>query len=172
MRLYARAAPSKRDRYAACKDPHEERRMRGLAGTGLPLPHLAPLGTLLATLMIAAAAFRFRLLDRDLSTSTALYAGAVAFVSLTAYITVFRTLGGNVAALALGEWAARNGEHADERRRSDRNRRLHARGRAGGRGARGAIRATTALDRFENYASALSYLGGDSLLRGYPTRYF
>ena len=31
--------------------------------------------------------------------------------------------------------------------------------------------AMTALDRFENYLNAHSFLGGDSLLRGYPTRF-
>jgi signal transduction histidine kinase len=66
---------------------------------GFPMPHLAPLGTLLATLLIATAVFRFRLFDRDLSIQGALYAGALALAAVIAYLGAFRLLGGNLAGL-------------------------------------------------------------------------
>ncbi len=72
-----------------------------LAEVGFNLPKIAPLGALLATLLISLAAFRFRFFDRDLSLSTAVYTVSLAIVSLVAYLMVFSLLGGNVAALAL-----------------------------------------------------------------------
>jgi two-component system, NtrC family, sensor histidine kinase HydH len=71
-----------------------------LAALGLAVPPLAPLGTLLGTLLVATAAFRFRFLDRDLSLSTAIYAVALASAGLVAYLVVYRLLGGSVSALA------------------------------------------------------------------------
>ncbi len=73
-----------------------------LGSVGLPLPRVASVGTLIATLLVATAAFRFRLFDRDLSSSTALYAVALAIAGVVAYIGLIRLLGGNVAALAFG----------------------------------------------------------------------
>jgi two-component system sensor histidine kinase HydH len=70
-----------------------------LAALGLAVPHLASFGTLAGTFLVATAVFRFRLLDRDLSVSTAVYAGALASAGLAAYFVVFRMFGGNVAAL-------------------------------------------------------------------------
>ncbi|MGH7436521.1 MAG: ATP-binding protein [Polyangiaceae bacterium] len=70
-----------------------------LAALGWPVPHLASIGTLAGTSLVATAVFRFRLLDRDLSVSTGVYAGVLASVGLVAYAVVFRTFGGNVAAL-------------------------------------------------------------------------
>jgi signal transduction histidine kinase len=69
-----------------------------LAGLGLTVPHLASFGTLVGTSLVAAAVFRFRLLDRDLSVSSAIYAAALATLGLVAYVVVLRLLGGNVAA--------------------------------------------------------------------------
>jgi two-component system sensor histidine kinase HydH len=72
-----------------------------LAEVGFHLPKIAPVGALLATLLVSLAAFRFRFFDRDLSLSTAIYTASLALVSLVSYLTVFTLLGGNVAALAL-----------------------------------------------------------------------
>jgi signal transduction histidine kinase len=69
-----------------------------LAALGLAVPHLASLGTLAGTFLVATAVFRFHLLDRDLSVSTAVYAVAIAAAGLVAYLVVFRLFGGNVAA--------------------------------------------------------------------------
>jgi signal transduction histidine kinase len=73
-----------------------------VSAAGFPLPRLASIGTLISTFLVATAAFRFRLLDRDLSVSTALYAGALALAGVFAYLAVFVMLGGNAAALAFG----------------------------------------------------------------------
>ena len=70
-----------------------------LAALGWPVAHLASIGTLAGTFLVATAVFRFRLLDRDLSVSTGVYTGVLAAVGLVAYAVVFRTFGGNVAAL-------------------------------------------------------------------------
>jgi signal transduction histidine kinase len=70
-----------------------------LAALGWPVAHLASIGTLAGTSLVATAVFRFRLLDRDLSISTGVYTGVLALVGLVAYAVVFRTFGGNVAAL-------------------------------------------------------------------------
>jgi two-component system sensor histidine kinase HydH len=69
-----------------------------LATLGMTVPRLASFGTLVGTSIVAAAVFRFRLLDRDLSVSNAIYAGALATTGLIAYVVVLRLLGGNVAA--------------------------------------------------------------------------
>jgi len=66
---------------------------------GYPLPHLAPFATLAGTFLVATAAFRFRLLDRDLSISAAFYAGALAVAGVVLYLVAFALFGGNVAAL-------------------------------------------------------------------------
>jgi two-component system sensor histidine kinase HydH len=69
---------------------------------GFPLPHLAPIGALVSAILVANAVFRFRLFDRDLSGSSAVYAAALAVTGVAAYLGVFLVLGGNVAALAFG----------------------------------------------------------------------
>jgi signal transduction histidine kinase len=69
---------------------------------GADLPKLAPLGTLAATSLGATAAFRFRLFDRDLSRSAAVYAIALAIAGVIAYVGLFRLLGGNAAAVVVG----------------------------------------------------------------------
>ena len=73
-----------------------------VSAAGFLLPRLASIGTLVSTFLVATAAFRFRLLDRDLSVSTGLYAGALAVAGVVAYLAVFVILGGNAAALAFG----------------------------------------------------------------------
>jgi signal transduction histidine kinase len=70
-----------------------------LAALGWPVLHLASIGTLAGTSLVATAVFRFRLLDRDLSVSTGVYTGVLALVGFVAYAVVFRTFGGSVAAL-------------------------------------------------------------------------
>jgi signal transduction histidine kinase len=69
---------------------------------GFPLPHVAPIGALVSAILVANAVFRFRLFDHDLSVSSAVYAAALAVAGVAAYLGVFRVLGGNVVALALG----------------------------------------------------------------------
>jgi two-component system, NtrC family, sensor histidine kinase HydH len=102
----------------AAPDPDEKARARlmlaGLAvGATLPTsdivrefgfawPHLGPIGALLSAALVATAVFRFRLFDRDLSVSTALYATALAIAGVVAYLGVLRVLGGSVAALVFG----------------------------------------------------------------------
>ena len=61
-----------------------------------------PIGALLSAALVATAVFRFRLFDRDLSVSTALYATALAVAGVVAYLGVLRVLGGSVAALVFG----------------------------------------------------------------------
>lgn len=73
-----------------------------LDGAGLGLPHTGALGTLASTSLLATAVFRFRLFDRDLSISTAVYAGAIALVGLAGYLVVFAAAGSNLAAWAFG----------------------------------------------------------------------
>jgi signal transduction histidine kinase len=110
--------------FAAAPDPDEKARARlvlaalGVAATlctsdivrGLDpaLPHasswpvLAPLGALLSAGLVATAVFRFRLFDRDLSGSTALYATTLGIAGVVAYYGLFHLLGSSVAALTLG----------------------------------------------------------------------
>jgi len=71
-------------------------------GLGFALPHIAAIGALLSAFLLATAVFRFRLFDRDLSVSTALYATALAIAGVAGYLVVFRVLGGSVAALGFG----------------------------------------------------------------------
>jgi signal transduction histidine kinase len=66
---------------------------------GLPAPHLASLGTIVGTFLVAAAVFRFRLLDRDLSANAAVYAVTLASAGLITFLVVFQAFGGNVAIL-------------------------------------------------------------------------
>jgi two-component system sensor histidine kinase HydH len=72
-----------------------------LAELGWPIPHLASVGTLAGTFLVATAVFRFRLLDRDLSVSTGVYAAVLASVGVVAYAVVLRSFGGSVAAVGL-----------------------------------------------------------------------
>lgn len=73
-----------------------------VAAQGWQIAHLASVGTFAGTFLVATAVFRFRLLDRDLSVSTGVYAAVLAAVGLVAYAVVFRSFGGSVAALGLG----------------------------------------------------------------------
>jgi signal transduction histidine kinase len=66
---------------------------------GYPVPHLAPIGSLAGTFLVATGVFRFRLLDRDLSVTAALYAGALAVSGIICYLAAFALFGGNIAAL-------------------------------------------------------------------------
>jgi two-component system sensor histidine kinase HydH len=70
-----------------------------LAAVGWHVPHLASVGTLAGTFLVSTAVFRFRLLDRDLSVSTGVYATVLAAVGVVAYAVVFRSFGGSVAAV-------------------------------------------------------------------------
>ena len=106
-----------------------------VSAAGFPLPRLASIGTLISTFLVATAAFRFRLLDRDLSVSTALYAGALALAGVFAYLAVFVMLGGNAAALAFGTLTvtlvARRGGARGRRLAGDAARARRAPGRPG-----------------------------------------
>jgi signal transduction histidine kinase len=73
-----------------------------LADMGYGFPHLASMGTLAGNLLFCTAAFRFRLLDRELRRSTALYAASLSAVGLVAYAVLSRVLGGHIAALVAG----------------------------------------------------------------------
>jgi signal transduction histidine kinase len=71
-----------------------------LADLGLRILELAALGTLVSTLLVATAVFRFRLFDRDLSLSTAIYAASLASVAIVFYLVAYRLFGGGVASFA------------------------------------------------------------------------
>jgi signal transduction histidine kinase len=71
-----------------------------LADLGLRVLPLGALGTLAGTLLVATAVFRFRLFDRDLSLSTAIYVASLASVAIAFYLVAFRLLGGGVATFA------------------------------------------------------------------------
>ena len=73
-----------------------------VASAGYPLPRLAAAGALAAALLLATAAFRFRLFDREVSSSAALYGGVMVAVAVVAYVVVFRLLGRSLAPLLLG----------------------------------------------------------------------
>jgi signal transduction histidine kinase len=72
------------------------------ADMGLAVPSLAPLGTLLSTLLLAAVAVRFRLLDRNLETATTAYAVAMAISAVLLYLTLFQGLSGSLPGLTFG----------------------------------------------------------------------
>jgi signal transduction histidine kinase len=69
-----------------------------LVRLGVPVPHLAPVGTLVGTFLVATAIFRFRLFERDLSLLTGVYATALASTGIVAFVFVLRLAGGSVAA--------------------------------------------------------------------------
>jgi two-component system sensor histidine kinase HydH len=69
-----------------------------LVHLGLAVPHLASFGTLVGTFLVATAVFRFRLLDRDLSVTTGVYATALAAAALMSYSVALHLFGRNVAA--------------------------------------------------------------------------
>jgi signal transduction histidine kinase len=69
---------------------------------GIPLPGLAPLGTLASTSLLAVVAFKFRLFDRNLGSTTTLYAVSVAIAAVLIYLTLFQGLRGNLPALTFG----------------------------------------------------------------------
>jgi two-component system sensor histidine kinase HydH len=100
-------------------DPHEKVRSRLLlaaflvggtlntadvvtAATGQASHDVGSLGTLVAVVLVAVVVFRLRLFDRDLSTSTWLYAGAMAVATVALYLIVFWALSDRVAPLVLG----------------------------------------------------------------------
>jgi two-component system sensor histidine kinase HydH len=66
---------------------------------GVPLPGLAPVGTLVSTLLLAVVALKFRLFDRNLGTTITLYAASVAVAAVLVYLTLFQGLRGNLPAL-------------------------------------------------------------------------
>jgi signal transduction histidine kinase len=70
-----------------------------LAPLGVAVPHLASFGTFVGTFLVATAVFRFRLLDRDLSVNTAVYAATLASGGLIAYLVLFHSFGKNIAVL-------------------------------------------------------------------------
>lgn len=77
------------------------------ASTGLwsdihALPGLAPLGTLVSTALLATAALRFRLFDRNIGSTTSLYAFSIAVAAVLVYLTLFQGLRGNLPALTFG----------------------------------------------------------------------
>jgi two-component system, NtrC family, sensor histidine kinase HydH len=59
------------------------------------------IGTLVSVGLVAMVVFRLRLFDRDLSASTALYAGTMGTVLVSMYLVVFWTLSERAAALVL-----------------------------------------------------------------------
>ena len=69
---------------------------------GVPLPPLAPIGTLLATALVAVVALRFRLFERNLGATTSLYAVSVAVCAVLLYLTLFQGLHGNLPAMTFG----------------------------------------------------------------------
>ena len=69
---------------------------------GVPVPGLAPLGTLVSTFLLAVVAVKFRLFDRNLGRTTALYAVSVALAVVLLYLTLFQGLVGNLPALTFG----------------------------------------------------------------------
>ncbi|WP_394845822.1 ATP-binding protein [Pendulispora brunnea] len=69
---------------------------------GVPLPPLAPIGTLLATALVAVVALRFRLFERNLGATTSLYAVSVAACAVLLYLTLFQGLRGNLPAMTFG----------------------------------------------------------------------
>ncbi|AKU97336.1 Flagellar sensor histidine kinase FleS [Labilithrix luteola] len=69
---------------------------------GVPLPSLTPLGSLFGTALLAVVALRFRLFDRNLQGTTALYAGSVGVTAVLVYLTLFHGLKGNLPALTFG----------------------------------------------------------------------
>ncbi|WP_394835283.1 ATP-binding protein [Pendulispora rubella] len=69
---------------------------------GVPLPPLAPIGTLLATALVAVVALRFRLFERNLGAITSLYAVSVSVCAVLLYLTLFQGLRGNLPAMTFG----------------------------------------------------------------------
>jgi signal transduction histidine kinase len=69
---------------------------------GVPVPGLAPLGTLVSALLLAVVALKFRLFDKNLRGATTLYAVSVAVAAVLVYLTLFQGLAGNLPALTFG----------------------------------------------------------------------
>ncbi len=63
---------------------------------------VSTIGVLVATLILAAVVFRFRLFDRALSTSVALYAGGLAVIGVAGYLAVVRLVGPSSSLLIVG----------------------------------------------------------------------
>jgi two-component system sensor histidine kinase HydH len=70
--------------------------------TGLALPRLAAVGTLTAAVLVAMAALRMRLFDRDLTASTVLYGAVMLTAAAVSYLVVFRLFDHGLAPLAVG----------------------------------------------------------------------
>jgi len=69
---------------------------------GASLPSLAPIGTLMATALVAVVALRFRLFERNLGASTSLYAVSVSVCAVLLYLTLFQGLRGSLPAMTFG----------------------------------------------------------------------
>lgn len=66
---------------------------------GVPVPALAPVGTLASTLLMAIAVLRFGLFERTLGALHMVYATSVAAAFVLLYLTLFQGLSGNLPAL-------------------------------------------------------------------------
>jgi two-component system sensor histidine kinase HydH len=73
-----------------------------LANTGLSVPRLTNVGTLLATVLLAVVALRFGLLERRVSSLLAVNILVFAALQILGYLAVFKFFGANRAMLALG----------------------------------------------------------------------
>lgn len=71
-------------------------------GAAVDVPSLGHLGALISMAMVAMVVLRLRLFGRELSTSVAIYAVALAAASVVGYLAVFRWFGTNSALLVLG----------------------------------------------------------------------
>jgi len=69
---------------------------------GLPFPELANVGSLFASIMLAVATLRLRLIGRNVSVRLAALAGALAAAGAVGYVGLFRGLSGNTAAVMVG----------------------------------------------------------------------
>lgn len=69
---------------------------------GAPIAALTPFGTVLSTMLLAVVALRFRLFDRNLASTTTLYALSVAAAAVLSYLAIFQGLRGSLPALTFG----------------------------------------------------------------------
>jgi len=69
---------------------------------GLPVPALANIGSLFASITLAVATLRLRFLGRNLPVRLAVLAGVLAAGGAVGYVWLFRGLSGNTAALMVG----------------------------------------------------------------------
>lgn len=71
------------------------------ADLGFDVPRFGNLGSLGSTAIMAAAALRFRLLERQVTSMALVYSVALAALGVLAYLAVFRAFGANLGVLAL-----------------------------------------------------------------------